>query len=178
MGIPTTLAAGVNWEWSASFADYPASEYALTYVLINSTNKITISAAADGDDFAVSVAAATTAGYAAGDYGWQAIAVSGSDKYLAASGEVTVTADLAAAATYDVRSHAEKVLEAIEAVLEDKASRDQQMVMIGGRQVISFTPMRLLELRDYYRAEAARERARKRLLRGESPGRTVKVRFV
>ncbi len=175
--IPSTLTIGLSWEWTASFADYPAGDYSLSYTLINSTNKITIPAAASGDDFAVTVAAATTAGYTAGDYAYQAIVTSGSDSYLAEEGSVTLQPGFAALTTSDRRSHAKKVLDAIEALLENKAGEDQQQIMIAGRQITTFSPFELLRFRDRYRAEYQRELRAERVARGESGGRTIKTRF-
>ena len=75
--IPTTEPAAVNAgdtvRWRRALADYPASAgWALTYTLLNAAGKITITASAQGDDHLVSVPAATSAGWAAGDYAWRA----------------------------------------------------------------------------------------------------------
>ena len=64
---PATLIAGDTARWIKSLPEYLASAgWALTYTLINATNKITFSAAASGDDHLVNVAAATTGSWAAG----------------------------------------------------------------------------------------------------------------
>ena len=48
-------------------SDYPASEWTLTYYLRkDGATATSFSAAADGDSYLVTVAAATTSGYAAG----------------------------------------------------------------------------------------------------------------
>jgi hypothetical protein len=70
---PSSANAGDTWRWTRTLADYPASAgWALSYTLINAAAKITINATASGDDHAVTVAAATTGGYAAGTYDWRA----------------------------------------------------------------------------------------------------------
>ena len=176
--IPSTLQAGLTWEWDASFSDYPASTYTLVYTLINSSGKITITASADDDDYAVSIAKATTAGYAAGVYSYQAVVTDGTDSFLAESGSITITPDFAAATTYDDRSHAKKVLDAIEATLEGKASQDQQMIMIGGRQITTFSPDQLLSFRDAYRAEYKAEQVAAGIAAGNGNSRKIKVKFV
>ena len=66
---PEKLTSGVTWKWKKTISDYPASEWTLTYYLRKSGATATsFSETADGDTHLVTVAAATTAGYAAGVY--------------------------------------------------------------------------------------------------------------
>ena len=66
---PEKLTSGVTWKWKKTVSDYPASEWTLTYYLRKDGAAATsFSATADGDTHLVTVAAATTAGYAAGVY--------------------------------------------------------------------------------------------------------------
>tara|TARA_B110000438_G_scaffold193811_1_gene185394 strand:+ start:508 stop:777 length:270 start_codon:yes stop_codon:yes gene_type:complete len=61
------LTAGVTWKWEKNISDYPASEWTLTYYLRKDGATATgYRATADGDSYLVTVAAATTSGYAAG----------------------------------------------------------------------------------------------------------------
>lgn len=73
---------------------------------------------------------------------------------LIESGDLVVTPDPTAIEDgQDLRSHAKKVLDAIEAVLEKRATKDQESHTIAGRS-LSRTPIAdLLMLRDRYRAE-------------------------
>ena len=176
--IPSTLQVGLTWEWDASFSDYPASTHTLVYTLINSSNKISITASADDDDYTVAVATATTEAYSAGVYSYQATVTDGTDTFLVASGEITVNPSFSAATTYDNRTHAKKVLDAIEATLEGKASQDQQMIMIGGRQITTFSPDQLLSFRDAYRAEYKAEQVAAGIAAGNGNSRKIKVKFV
>jgi hypothetical protein len=78
---------------------------------------------------------------------------------------------------YDPRSHARKVLDAIEAVLEGRASVDQVSITINGR-TLSRTPLAdLLKLRGTYRDEVANEEVALRISQGLGSGRKVLVRF-
>lgn len=72
-------------------------------------------------------------------------------------------------------SHAERVLVAIEAVIEGRASKDQESYKIGDRELVR-TPLRdLLLLRDRYREDVRRARSARK---GHSLfGRNVSVRF-
>ena len=66
---PEKLTAGVTWKWKKTISDYPASEWTLTYYLRkDGATATSFSATADGDTHLVTIAAATTAGYAAGVY--------------------------------------------------------------------------------------------------------------
>lgn len=179
--IPTTepleLRAGDTWQWTRSLADYPASAgWSLAYVFINAAAKISISASASGDDHAVTVAAATTANYAAGNYDWIARASKSGQVFTVGAGRITILPSLAAS-TADLRTHARKVLEAIEAVLEGRASQDVLEYQIAGRSLKRIPLADLLTLRDRYRAEVAREDAANRVALGLPDRRRVFVRF-
>ena len=64
---PEKLTAGVTWKSKKTISDYPASEWTLTYYLRkDGATATSFSATADGDTHLVTVAAATTSGYAAG----------------------------------------------------------------------------------------------------------------
>lgn len=174
---PTTANAGDTWRWTRTLADYPASAgWALSYTLINAAAKITINASASGDDHAVTVSAATTAGYAAGSYDWRARVSKAGEVYTVGEGRITVR-NAFGGSTFDARSHARKTLEAIEAVIEGRASSEVSYYMIGNRQLRYMTPAELLTLRDKYRAEVAREDAAAAVAAGLPDKRRVFVRF-
>lgn len=174
---PSSVNAGDTWRWTRSLADYPASAgWALSYTLINASAKITISAAASGDDHAVTVAAATTATYAAGTYDWRARVSKAGEVYTVGEGRITVR-NAYAASTFDARSHARKTLDAIEAVIEGRASSSTAEYQIAGRQLKYIPVPDLLALRDKYRAEVKREDAIAAVAAGLPDSRRVFVRF-
>ena len=72
------------------------------------------------------------------------------------AGTVLVMPD---AATQDTRSHAEKVLDALEALIEGRASKDVNSYSIAGRSLTRMSPAELIEWRDRYRREVAVQRA-------------------
>lgn len=176
---PTSVRAGDTWAWDRTdlSADYPASTWTLTYTFINADSKFQITAASDGDDFSVSVAASTTATRRAGTYTWVAKVSAAGEVYTIDSGTLEVLPDIATVNTYDGRSHAKKVLEAIEAVLEGRASTDQQEFTVAGT-TLRRTPVEdLLRLRGLYRREVANEQAAENLANGTGIGRVIGVRF-
>jgi hypothetical protein len=108
---PAELRAGDTWAWTKTLADYPASTpWTLKYRFKNAAGGFEITATASGDGYAVSVAAATTAGYAAGAYSWMAWVEGGaSEKYTVDVGTVTINPDYrsgTATAAFDDLSHA------------------------------------------------------------------------
>jgi hypothetical protein len=174
---PSSVNAGDTWRWTRSLADYPASAgWALSYTLINASAKITVNASASGDDHAVTVAAATTAGYAAGTYDWRARVSKAGEVYTVGEGRLTVR-NAFSAATFDARTHARKTLDAIEAVIEGRASSSTAEYTIAGRSLKHIPVADLLALRDKYRAEVLREDAAAAVAAGLPDRRRVFVRF-
>lgn len=177
---PSELRAGDTWQWTRSIPDFPASIWTLKYRFKGAAGGFEIVSAASGDDYAVTVLAATSAGYAAGDYGWVSWVESGSDKFTVDSGTSAVLPDYratSAATALDDRSHAAKVLAAIEAVIEGRASKDQDAYEIAGRS-LKRTPIQdLLRLRQHYKAEVASEAAAEAIRRGTGSGRRIQFRL-
>ena len=92
------------------------------------------------------------------------------------AGQLTIAADLVSVdAGFEARGHAQRVLASIEAVIEGRATKDQESYAINGRSLVRTSIADLLLLRDRYKREIARESPsgkRRRLT-----GRQVKVRF-
>ena len=158
---PLTLRAGDSVRWTRTLADYPAGDgWALSYVLLSASARIEIASVAAGNDHAVTLVAATTAAYAAGAYTWAAVVAKGADRYTVGTGRIEILPDLAAETTaaHDGRSHARKVLEAIEAWIES-ADPSVARRKIADRELQYIPITELLALRDRYRREVAREDA-------------------
>src|ERR1044071_5619916 len=119
---PSLLIAGDTWQWRREdlAGDYPASGgWTLGYQLVNAAQRYAFAAATDGDVFAISVPAATTAGYAPGLYTLGGRVTKSTEKHTVFTGSLRIKPDLAGAtAAVDTRSHARKVLEAVEALIE------------------------------------------------------------
>ncbi len=93
---PIRVAAGDTFIWQRSFSDYPASDgWTLTYSLVTTSNKIAITASADGNNFLVSVAATTTAAYNVGTYDQQAYVTLSSERYQVGSGVIEILENFA-----------------------------------------------------------------------------------
>jgi hypothetical protein len=159
---PTSLRAGDTWAWRREdLSDYPASTWTLKYYFRNASSKFDITAAASGEAFAVSVAKATTAAYAAGDYDWIAVVETVADRYQVDEGRVDVLPNLATNAVYDARTFARTMLDAVEAALLSKANSaqlDLVQAALADRSM-QYDTAALLSLRSQLRIEVRREDA-------------------
>lgn len=176
---PLTVNAGDTVRWRRALPDYPAGAgWALTYTLLNAAGKITITASAQGDDHLVSVPAATSAGWAAGDYAWRAQVSKAGDVFTVAEGRITVKPAFSAS-TLETRSLARRALEAVEAYLADPNNLAAAQYEIAGRQLRRHTLTELWAHRDRLRLEVLREEQAERLAAGlpDRDRRRVLVRF-
>ena len=175
---PAAVNAGDTVRWLKSLADYPASAgWVLTYVLLNASGKITITAGAQGDDHLVNVAAAASTNWSAGDYAWRAQVSKAGEVYTVGDGRVTVRPSFGAASTLDTRSSARRALEAVESYLADSNNLAAAEYEIAGRQLRRHALADLWKHRDRLRVEVAREDAANRIAAGLPDGRRVYVRF-
>ncbi len=182
--IPTTepdeFFVGDTLQWTKDLSDFPASVWTLKYNFISSdagAANILITSTADGDTLSVSVPIATTDDYVAGDYKWFSYVVdSGATvRHSVSNGSTTIKPDQSS--DTDARSHAKKVLDAINANIEGIASKEQQSYSIAGRSLSRYTPTELFDLKKEYDALYQKELSEEQIANGEGSGRTVKVRF-
>lgn len=176
---PSRVTAGDSISWLKSLSDYPASSgWVLAYTFINSAAKITATATASGADHLVSISAATSAGWVAGTYTWQATATKAAERYTVGTGALVVLPNLAAATTYDTRSSARKALDAVNLLLETYGAKAyQHSYEIAGRRQQFQTPGDFMAFRSRLMAEVATEENAARINAGLSPRNQVAVRF-
>jgi len=153
---PLSIIPGDTIKWSRRFAEYPASAgWALSYELLNAMHRYEVSAAADGDAFRVVVSAQVSQTYPPGAYDWRARVSNADEVYTVATGRITVAPSFGAAG--DVRSHARRALDAIEAVLEGRATSATAEYEINGRR-LKYVPLSELHaMRSKYQREVAAE---------------------
>ena len=147
----------------------------MSYVLLNSSAKITITSSASDDDHLVSLSAVTTAAYTVGEYKFKAFVSDGTDRYLIDDGSIEILADYAELATLDTRTHAEICLENIKAVLEGKATQDNYSFSIAGRSLSKYSWEELITAKNHYAAEVRGEKNKES---GKSQSNLIKMRFV
>jgi hypothetical protein len=178
---PTSLRAGDTWQWRREdlAADFPASSWTLTYYFRNATSKFDVAATADGDNFVVTVAKATTAVLPPGAWDWLAVADSTTQRFEADAGRLTIQPNLAASEPHDGRSFARRMLEAIESAMESRATSDQ-LDMVNATLAdrgIQRDKGGLIALRSQFKAEVAREEHAGAIAKGLGGKNRLLVRF-
>lgn len=170
--VPKTITAGVDFRASTTQPAFGEGWTLLLY--LRGIGSIDLTATRSAATHTFEAPAADTAAWAPGVYAYTIRATDGFDVVEVESGRVTITPDIAAAGDgFDNRSHARRALEAIEAVLEKRATLDQERYRINNRELYR-TPIRdLLKLRDYYLAEVKREDAKASGRRGWRQVRVV-----
>ncbi len=175
---PECVRAGETLRWEISLSDYPASTWTLTYTFTKKDEQFTITATADGDKHSVTVLPAVSGLYEHGKYRYFGQVTDGTNVYTVRQGYLDVQPNLAKFPQgYDDRSHAVKVLEALNAMIEGKASKDQIAYSIGGRQLSRLTPTELLTWRNQYKWFVHQEEQRERLRKGQQLGGYIQVRM-
>lgn len=182
---PEILVVGDFWVWRRDdlASNYPTDSYSLSYEFHGNSggggsHQFTITATEADDTYFIEVPSATTAGYTAHDYTWDAYITrtSDSERIRVDYGHATVALNLADT-NADTRSHAKKVVDAIEAVIEGRATIDQSSMSIAGRSLSRLSIDELLLFRDRYKAEYLKEIKLDRIRNKKGSGNTIKVKF-
>lgn len=176
---PETLTAGVTWTWKKSLADYKASDsWVLTYYpRKNGVALSAFTAAADGDDHLVTVAYGISGLFQTGNHDLKGIVAKGAERFQVFDGFLEVLPNPTQSGAYDPRSHAQTVLDSIEAVLESRATKEVLSFSVEGNSLSSYPHEQLLTMRSRYRVEVEREKAVERLKAGRASGRQILTRF-
>ena len=150
----------VNGETIAS-AD-AADGFSAVYELRSADSFYSITASGSGNEYTVNTSAETTRACRGGQYRWELYLIKDPDRWLINSGSLSIVAYTAG--PQDLRSHAKRTLDAIEAMIEGKASRDVQEYTIqtgsGSRSLKHCTIDELLSLKKHYSTLYAQEQAR------------------
>lgn len=178
---PQEVDAGDRVQWTRELSDWSAADsFVLTYYLIladATSAKETITAAGSGTTHTVDEAPATTAAWAAGIYRWRAYVDDGTTRCLIDSGTLKVHPDFEILGATDQRTHAKVTLDAIEAVIEGRATESHMAYSIAGRQLSKIPLSELTAFRDQYRGEVVREERADAQANGGGQGGKIKMRF-
>lgn len=177
---PTSVTAGDTITWLIALPDYPATDgWALNYALRGAAGNIDITATASGADYLVEITAANSAAWPFGNYQWTKYVEKGAgaslERVTLGTNTIIINRNWAAVTgSIDTRSHARKCLEAIEAVLEGRASRSDAEYEIdtgsGRRRLKSLTVEELLKFHSHYQQFVRQEDEQARLNAGLSSG--------
>lgn len=172
--FPAKFTAGLTFKRTVAPECYPVSDGWTLSAAIRGSMVIDIVATDVDGKHRFAVGADDTAEWTPGRYSYSIRAAKVSEGvFEVETGAIEILPNLdTATAGYDGRTHAERTLEAIEAVIEQRASLDQERYRINNRELYRTPIADLLKLRDTYRAEVQQE---KRLTRGGNLFGAVRV---
>lgn len=157
--IPKKITAGTTFNRLMVNANYPASDGWLVKFYLRGSTQSDFTSTDEGDNHRLLISASTTATWQAGNYAYTLRVEKSGEVVELESGNIQVMPDIAAMeAGYDARTQAEKALEAIEAVLAGRASKDQERYRINDRELYRTPIPDLIKLRGFYAAQVNRER--------------------
>jgi len=179
---PTELQLGDFWAWKRTdlSVDYSTTAYSLSYefnlVDGSTASNFTLTATEANNEYIIETSSTTS--FTKGEYNWIAYITRSSDLVRVKIGEgYTEIQDNYATTAASVRSHSKKVLDAIEAVIENRATMDQSSMSIAGRSLSRLTVDELMTFRDRYKVEYLKEIKKARIQNNKDSGNNIKVRF-
>lgn len=177
---PEVINAGdrVAWKRSDLVSDYPPAEYKLSYEFkSDQSNDISENVIATGNHV-VEISSTVTNGYTADTYHWAAYItrLSDDERVMVDSGRWTVKPNLDSM-TGDPRSKVQLIFESIEAVISNRATKDQESYSIAGRSLQRTPITDLIVLRDKYYALWVHEQRSERASQGLGHSGIIKVRL-
>lgn len=151
--LPRILQAGDAYVIDLTLSSYPASAgWTAQYAVRGATTQDWTSAPV-GDTHRLTLSAESTGQLSAGANQFALRMTNGSSVVTAQSGVVEVRANVLNLAAGEGQSWAEKTLAVVEAVLNNTATGEMKMYMIGGRQVQTHSLKELMALRSQLQAE-------------------------
>jgi hypothetical protein len=148
--------AGDTLDMRETVSGYPSSAgWELYHNLIpqvGTGTSIMLTATGTSSDHNTYYPSSVTSAWPAGDYSWFSwVTLSTASRVSIGSGFLTINPNpMTVTTATDNRSHARKVLDAIEATIEGRATHDMAQYMIQGRQVTLLGPEQLIRWRGYY----------------------------
>jgi len=182
---PDRLVTGDRFAWQRPdlVTDYPLADYTMTYHFSQDsggggTHHFTLSSTEANDNYYFEKPSSETTNLVAGDWKWQLYAIRTSDSERVTLDYGITKFSLGELDTNnDLRTHAKKVLDAIEAVIEGRATIDQSSFSLGGRSLSRLSVDELMTFRDRYHAEYLKEVKLARIRNKQGSGNTIKVNF-
>jgi hypothetical protein len=170
--IPTDIRAHFDVEFSVPDKASEIPDGYTPFFVLGGASSLKIEGAIDGEDIAFALTADETEELATGHYWYQVVAelepessssssAGATSRTFIAQGEIWVIGKITGAGAYDGRSVAKQLVDAIDAVMLNKATLDQQSYVIqsgsGSRSLVRCSVEELMELRKYYAAIVAAE---------------------
>ena len=180
--VPDELQLGDFWAWKKDnlASDYPTADYSLSYEfnLIDgaTASNFTLTATESNDEYIISTS--NTGSYTKGEYNWVSYITRTSDsaRVKIAEGYIEIQ-DNYATTSASVRSHAKIVLDAVKAVIENRATMDQSSMSIAGRSLSRMSISELYELKDRAQRDYNAEVKKAAIKNGKSSKTTILTKF-
>lgn len=175
---PKTLLTGRRWAWVREDVSevYPTTDYTLKYVFVDPANgnKRAITAAKTNSKHVVEANSAETTLFSEAEYLVSVEVVRDSDQEAVVIDELCIDVKK----DRDGRSsHAYKVLMAVRALIEGKASQDQAAISINGRSLQRFSPQEWTKIEAEYSARWEREKEKLALANGRKSKKRTTIRM-
>lgn len=186
-GVPDELVKGDRWVWRRTDlgVDYPSASYSVHWVFRRhgADDEQTITATASGTDYLAEVASTATDLWGAGTYEVQTFVTrtADSERFSLTVGRLEVAGNVDDGLSGDPRSDVKRILDALQAMMLDKADVDQSSYSIstpgGSRTLSRLSPAEVVAWEGVYRHRYALEVDRERVARGLPSRRKLKMRL-
>lgn len=181
MNEPKTFRAGDTVTWTEDGTTFPASKGWTMKYTISGSSTISVTGVASGDGYLISLTAAQTAGLVSGTYVLAQFVEIGSGAAIVrqtlSTTSVDVQRNLSTAYAGDARTHLQRVLESIRAVIESRATKADTQITIAGRSIAHIPLGELMKYYTQYEYWVAEEKKRDRIAKGMPIGNKVMVQF-
>ena len=169
---PDFLFQGDTLTFQKSLTDYPATDgWSLSYYFVatdGSGKAFNFSASSSGNNFLVST---PTSGFEIGTYQGRAKVTKDGESFTVWQGTIEILPNLEQGG--DLRSHARKTLDNIEAVIEGRANSTILDSTVNGTQLKRIPFSDLLDLQAVYKMKVRNEEVQAAIRAGKPTGRTV-----
>lgn len=176
---PEKIVAGDSVEWSKSVGLYPASDGWVLNYAFHGPADIAIGTTAAGDSHVVQISASESATFPPGYYKWASFFTRGDARKTYQTGSIDILADpTASTGGVNQKSYNQQVLDAVNAVILNQASKAQQEMSVEGISIKKRSMQDLLMLQDRFNLLVAEEkRALDNLNTGRKSGNNILAVF-
>uniref|UniRef100_A0A6M3J2Y0 Uncharacterized protein n=1 Tax=viral metagenome TaxID=1070528 RepID=A0A6M3J2Y0_9ZZZZ len=133
--IPQSIQAGDSLAFPVSAPDHSGADGWSLKVMLRGPQAINLQSAWGSEAHQFSATASETSSWSAGEYLYSIRAERGDDAKTISAGSVRVLPDMASTEAIDARSHVKRTLDALEAAIEKRATRDQQSYEVEGKRI-------------------------------------------
>ena len=169
----------VQWKREDFVGDYPTATHSAEWIarISGGGSEIKVPATETSTYYLFTIASTDSSSFTKGHYHWQLeiTETASSNRIIVDTGTLDIDFDLDD--NVDPRSHAQVMIDKIESLLQGKGDADVSSYSIQGRSLTKFSYQELIDARDYFRKEYAKELQKERAKQGDHTGATILVRF-